>query len=76
MGKDYKDEIEKACKAVTDVQLFDIYRGEQIGSGKKSMAFNVVFTPREEAFTTEMIEGYVNKILKSLENAYGVSLRA
>ena len=70
------EQIKNACKYVTEVTLFDVYEGAQLITGKKSMAFNVVFTPREEAFTTEMIESYVNKILKSLENAYGVSLRA
>ena len=71
-----QENIKNACKYVTEVTLFDVYEGTQLLTGKKSMAFNVVFTPKEEAFTPEMIEGYVAKILKSLENAYGVSLRS
>ena len=59
------EQIKNACKYVTEVTLFDVYEGAQLLTGKKSMAFNVVFTPREEAFTPEMIEGYVNKILKT-----------
>ncbi len=71
-----QENIRSACKYVTEVSLFDVYEGAQLLTGKKSMAFNVVFTPREEAFTDEMIEGYVAKILKSLEKTYGVSLRS
>ncbi len=40
------------------------------------MAFTVVFTPREEEFTSEMTEGYVKKILKSLQKDLGITLRA
>lgn len=68
--------IKNACSYVTDVKLFDVYEGIQLGPDKRSMAFSVVFTPREEEFTSEMVEGFVNKILKSLEKTLGISLRA
>ncbi len=68
--------IKNACSYVTDVKLFDVYEGIQLGAGKKSMAFTVVFTPREEEFTSEMTEGYVKKILKSLQKDLGITLRA
>ena len=38
---DLMKEISKACPRVSDVELFDIYRGEQIGEGRKSMAFKI-----------------------------------
>jgi phenylalanyl-tRNA synthetase beta chain len=68
--------IRKSCKYVTHVKLFDVYEGKQLGEDKKSMAFNVVFTPGEEEFTGEMIEGYVKKILKNLERNLQITLRA
>ncbi|MBO5648583.1 MAG: phenylalanine--tRNA ligase subunit beta, partial [Clostridia bacterium] len=40
-----EDAIATSCKYISRVTLFDVYRGKQIGDGKKSMAFNVVFTP-------------------------------
>jgi phenylalanyl-tRNA synthetase beta chain len=40
------------------------------------MAFSVVFTPKDEEFTGEMVEGYVRKILKNLERKLGITLRA
>ena len=67
--------IKEACKYVTDVKLFDVYEGIQLGPNKRSMAFSVVFTPQNEEFTDEMVEGYVKKILKNLEAKLGITLR-
>ena len=68
--------IREACKYVTDVNLFDVYEGIQLGPDKKSMAFSVVFTPQEEELTGEMVEGFVKKILKHLEATLDIRLRA
>lgn len=68
--------IREACKYVTDVQLFDVYEGIQLGPDKKSMAFSVVFTPKDEEFNSELVEGFVKKILKNLERTLNVTLRA
>lgn len=68
--------IKEACKYVSDVQLFDVYEGIQLGPDKKSMAFSVVFTPADEEFNSERVEGFVKKILKNLEQKLQVTLRA
>lgn len=68
-------EIYSACKFVTNVKMFDIYVGKQIGEGKKSMAYTVTFTPRDEAFTPEKIDGFVKKILNNLKFKLGIELR-
>ena len=51
---------------MTDVTLFDVYEGIQLGADKKSMAFSVVFTPAEEEFTTEMSGRFCQENLKEL----------
>lgn len=68
-------EIYSACKYVTEVKLFDIYVGNQIESGKKSMAFNITFTPKDEAFSGDKLDGFIKKILSSLKYKLGVTLR-
>ena len=72
-------EIEKAmkeaCKYITSIKLFDIYEGAQIGEDKKSMAFTVLFTPKDEAFGPESVDGFVKKILKQLGKNLGAELR-
>ena len=67
--------IAQSCKYITEIRLFDVYRSEQIGAGKKSMAFSLTFTPREKALSPEDVDGYVKKILKSLQEKLGIALR-
>lgn len=67
--------IKEACEYVTDITLFDVYEGIQLPADKKSMAFTVVFTPKDEEFTTKMIESYVNDVLDHLSKSLGVALR-
>jgi len=68
--------MKEACKYITSIKLFDIYEGAQIGEDKKSMAFTVLFTPKDEAFGAESVDGFVKKILKQLNKAYGAELRS
>ena len=68
--------IKESCEYITDIELFDLYEGAQLGADKKSMAFSVVFTPRDEEFTQEKIDGFVENILKNLSDKYGAVLRA
>ena len=67
-----------SCKYVTKAKLFDVYRGGQLPEGKKSMAFTLTFTPdatAEKAFTPEVLDGFVKKILGNLKFKLGVELR-
>lgn len=67
-----------SCKYVTEATLFDVYRGGQVPAGKKSMAFTLTFTPDsnvEKAFTPEVLDGYVKKILGNLKFKLGIELR-
>ena len=72
---DLMQEIAKACKQVTDVELFDIYRGEQIGEGKKSMAFKIRFESEEKALAPEEVDRFVKKILGNLKFKLGAEIR-
>jgi phenylalanyl-tRNA synthetase beta chain len=67
-------EIFNACKYVSDVTLFDVYVGAQVGENKKSMAFTVTFTPKDEPIE-DKIDGYVKKILNNLKFKLNVTLR-
>ena len=67
-----------SCKYVTEVKLFDVYRGGQVPEGKKSMAFTLTFTPDasvEKAFTPEVLDNFVKKILGNLKFKLGIELR-
>ena len=68
-------EIAKACPQVGSVNLFDVYRSEQIGAGKKSMAFQISFVPGEKAITPEDANRYIKKILSNLKFRLGIEIR-
>ena len=68
-------EIAKACRQVTDVELFDVYRGEQIGQGKKSMAFKIRFESEDHALQPEEVDKYIKKILGNLKYKLGAEIR-
>ncbi len=68
-------EIRKACPRVGDVELFDVYRGDQLGEGKKSMAFTVHFVPDNKALSAEEVDRFVKKILGNLKYRLGVEIR-
>ncbi len=59
---------------MTCVKLFDVYVGAQVGENKKSMAFNVTFTPKDEPIE-EKIDGFVKKILSNLKYKLNIDLR-
>ncbi len=68
--------IKNACAYVTSVKLFDVYEGPGIGITRRSMAFTITFTPRDEAFGDGAVDGYVKKILGNLKYMLDAELRA
>lgn len=74
--KELVDSIKSACgKLYYDVSLFDIYRSEQLGENKKSMAFNIKLSSIEKTLTDEEINQVMKKILKTLSYKHGAILR-
>ena len=57
------------------IRLFDVYRGEQIEAGKKSVAFSIVLRSRDNTLTDEHTASVVNRVIKELEKA-GAVLRS
>ncbi|MEF2919767.1 MAG: phenylalanine--tRNA ligase subunit beta [Acutalibacteraceae bacterium] len=70
------DCIKNSCSFITEVSLFDVYEGKQIAEDKKSMAFNIVFTPAGTEFKDTEIDGYIQTILNNLETAFGIEIRS
>lgn len=59
-----------------EVRLFDLYRGEQLGEGKKSLAFNLVFCAMDRTLRDEEARSVLEDIVFALERGYGARLRA
>lgn len=56
-------------------QLFDIYEGEQIESGFKSVAYSITFRAKDHTLEDKEVSDAMNRILKSLGDL-GIELRA
>ena len=63
-------------KILTEVRLFDLYRGEQLGEGKKSLAYSLVYQHPEKTLTDKEVLAIRNKIVKRLEKELGAQLRS
>jgi phenylalanyl-tRNA synthetase beta chain len=67
--------VHGAGPLVTDVSLFDVFEGPQLGENKKSLAYRITFTAPDRALTdTELAKGR-KRIEKSLAQRVGGSLR-
>ncbi len=66
---------EKAGKNLECIDLFDVYQGEQIDKGYKSIAYSLTFRADDKTLTDEEISSAMKNILKNLEAKLNVTLR-
>jgi phenylalanyl-tRNA synthetase beta chain len=66
---------EAAGPELREMRAFDVYRGDQIGPGQKSIAFSVTFQSPERTLTDEDAAELRNRIVAALEQAFGAKLR-
>lgn len=74
--KEVVEAIEAArVKRLTDIKLFDVFSGEKLGLGMKSMAYTLTFQNPEGTLEDEEVARYMEKIQKSLEETLGAEVR-
>ena len=71
-------EIMKAAGGtmIAEINLFDVYRGGQAGSGKKSLAFSLKYQDPERTLTDKEVSRIRNKIINQLSEKIGAELRS
>lgn len=62
-------------KRLTNIKLFDIFSGEKLGIGVKSMAYTLTFQNPESTLEDEEVARYMDKIQKNLEEKLGAEVR-
>ena len=62
-------------KLLRSVEIFDIFEGDQVGAGKKSVALNLVFQSDERTLTEKDTQKAFDKVLKRLKHEYQAELR-
>lgn len=70
-----EDAIRSASPLVTGVELFDVYRGKNLGEGKKSMAFSLVLADPAAELDAEQVDRAIKKILGNLKYKLGIEIR-
>ena len=69
--------IQKAGgKLLSDVRLFDIFRGPQIGEGKKSLAYSLSYQSYDKTLTDKDAGKLRTKVIRLLERELGAKLRS
>jgi phenylalanyl-tRNA synthetase beta chain len=63
-------------KVVTDVRLFDVYRDEKVGAGRKSLAYSLTYQAVNKTFSDKDVAGMRARILRRLEQELGAVLRS
>ncbi len=69
--------MEKAAGALLEeCRMFDVYRGAQLGQGKKSVAFSLSFRAADHTLTEAEITAAMEKVLKACADEFGAVIRA
>lgn len=74
------DQVIRAAKStdkalISDVRVFDLFQGGNLGEGLTSLAINVTLQPVEQTLTDAEIEAVSDKIVAAVEKATGGTLR-
>jgi len=68
-------EIRPLSSLVEDVTPFDVYRGDKLGKGLKSIAFSVTFRSAERTLVDKDAEDVCTKIVSAMGKKFGAELR-
>jgi phenylalanyl-tRNA synthetase beta chain len=66
---------EAAGPELREMHAFDVYRGEQVGAGRKSIAFSVAFQSPERTLTDEDAAALRARIIEALKQRFDAELR-
>jgi phenylalanyl-tRNA synthetase beta chain len=66
---------EAGGKLLSTIKLFDIYRGDQVGAGRKSLAYAITYQAAERTMNTEEVAGMRVKIIQKLASELNAQVR-
>jgi phenylalanyl-tRNA synthetase beta chain len=62
-------------KDLESIELFDVYSGEGVPEGKKSLAIRACYRAMDRTLTDELIQNLHGKLIKAMEKEFGAELR-
>ncbi len=75
MASEIISEIYTVSSLIEEVTPFDLYRGEKLGEGSKSIAFSVKLRSVEKTLTDKEAEGICSAIVSTVQSKFGAQLR-
>jgi phenylalanyl-tRNA synthetase beta chain len=67
---------EAGGELLRDVRVFDVYRGEQVGAGRKSVAIHLSFQSPERTLTDDEADAVRGRIVEALAEHFDAELRS
>lgn len=58
-----------------DTQIFDVYEGDKLEQGKKSVAFRLIFQDKKDTLRDELVNQSTEKVLGALKEKFGLTVR-
>ena len=73
-------DVEKLIKQhgseiLKEIILFDLYETEDLGTGKKSMAYSLLFQSNDKTLNDKTVDKIIHKIVKNLSKQFGAKQR-
>lgn len=65
-----------AGNTLRNIDIFDVFEGESIGKGKKSIAFRLNFIDPNKTLNIKEVEPIIQRVVKSLEKQFSAKLRS
>lgn len=76
-NEEIETEIKRAGgRLLTNIEVFDVYTGENVGKEEKSIAYNLTFQSPERTLTDEEVMNAFNNIIEKVETKLNVKLRS
>jgi len=67
--------VREISPEIEETSVFDVYTGEKIGEGNKSVAFRIRIQPGDRTLTEAEVHSIHTKIVNLLENRFGGKIR-
>lgn len=75
-SKEIETVIKKAAGSLlTNIEVFDVYTGENVGEDEKSIAYNLTFMDAKKTLTEEEVLVAFNKVIEAVESKCEAKLR-
>lgn len=60
---------------LTDLWLFDVYQGDKVPTGQRSLAFALIWQDRLQTLSDEAVKTATDKVVQALAEQHAVQLR-